>query len=83
MACGAGTSHPADAATLGRRVGSEETSPVGCDLALLKPLGVGAGRRGDCGGVPLDIVLGRWLWVLSARLIYAAPGPTAPMFRAE
>jgi predicted lysophospholipase L1 biosynthesis ABC-type transport system permease subunit len=29
-------------------------------------------------GIPLGIVLGRWLWVLFARQIYAVPRATVP-----
>ena len=30
-------------------------------------------------GVPLGIVLGRWLWTLFAREIYVVPEPTVPI----
>ena len=30
-------------------------------------------------GVPVGIVVGRWLWVLFARQIYAVPEPTVPV----
>ena len=30
-------------------------------------------------GVPLGIVLGRWLWDLFARAIYAVPEPSVPI----
>jgi len=30
-------------------------------------------------GVPMGIVLGRWLWTLFARNIYAVPEPTVPV----
>ena len=33
---------------------------------------------GIAAGVPLGIALGRWLWTLFARQIYAAPEPTVP-----
>jgi ABC-type antimicrobial peptide transport system permease subunit len=63
------------------------------DLALLETLGFthrqlaaavswqasGAAVVGIVVGVPLGIVLGRWLWVLFARLIYAVPEPTVPV----
>ena len=29
-------------------------------------------------GLPVGITLGRWLWVLFAREIYAVPQPTVP-----
>jgi ABC-type lipoprotein release transport system permease subunit len=29
-------------------------------------------------GTPLGVVLGRWLWTLFAREIYAVPDPTIP-----
>jgi hypothetical protein len=32
-------------------------------------------------GVPLGIVLGRWLWILFAREIYAVPEPTVPLLQ--
>jgi hypothetical protein len=62
------------------------------DLALLKTLGF-TGRQvsasvavqatlvGVAGlvvGLPAGIALGRWLWVLFARQIYAVPEPTVP-----
>ena len=62
------------------------------DLALLKALGF-TGRQvlasvavqttvvgviGLIAGLPLGIALGRWLWVLFARQIYAVPEPTVP-----
>jgi hypothetical protein len=31
-------------------------------------------------GLPLGIVLGRWLWTLFARGIYAVPDPATPVF---
>jgi hypothetical protein len=30
-------------------------------------------------GVPLGILLGRWLWTLFAREIYAVPEPSVPV----
>ena len=30
-------------------------------------------------GVPLGIVVGRWLWTLFARQIYAVPEPSVPV----
>ena len=30
-------------------------------------------------GLPVGIVLGRWLWVLFAHQIYAVPEPTVPV----
>jgi len=62
------------------------------DLALLKTLGF-TGRQvsasvavqatlvgvvGLVVGLPAGIALGRWLWVLFARQIYAVPEPTVP-----
>ncbi len=62
------------------------------DLALLKALGF-TGRQvsvsvavqatlvgllGLLVGLPVGIALGRWLWVLFARQIYAVPEPTVP-----
>jgi hypothetical protein len=62
------------------------------DLALLKTLGF-TGRQvsttvavqatvvgliGLVVGIPLGIVLGRWLWTAFAREIYAVPAPTVP-----
>jgi ABC-type lipoprotein release transport system permease subunit len=35
-----------------------------------------AGVLGVIAGVPLGILLGRWLWTLFARNIYAVPEPT-------
>jgi ABC-type lipoprotein release transport system permease subunit len=32
-------------------------------------------------GVPLGIVLGRWLWILFGREIYAVPEPTVPLLQ--
>ena len=63
------------------------------DLALLKTLGFThrqlaaavacqasyAAILGIATGVPLGIALGRWLWTLFARLIYAVPQPTVPV----
>jgi hypothetical protein len=60
------------------------------DLALLRTLGFSrrqlmatiawqasvAGVTGAVIGVPLGVVLGRWLWTLFARNIYAVPQPT-------
>jgi ABC-type lipoprotein release transport system permease subunit len=60
------------------------------DLALLRTLGFTrrqlmatvawqasvAGVLGVIVGVPLGILLGRWLWTLFARNIYAVPEPT-------
>ncbi|MGA2969046.1 MAG: FtsX-like permease family protein [Acidimicrobiales bacterium] len=60
------------------------------DLALLRTLGFSrrqlmatiawqasvAGVTGVVIGVPLGVVLGRWLWTLFARNIYAVPQPT-------
>jgi hypothetical protein len=62
------------------------------DLALLKTLGftqrqlLGAVAWqstittlvGLLIGIPLGVLLGRWLWILFARLIYAVPEPTVP-----
>jgi hypothetical protein len=39
-----------------------------------------AGVGGVVVGVPLGIVLGRWLWTLFARYINAVPEPTVPLF---
>jgi len=39
-----------------------------------------AGLSGVVVGVPLGIVLGRWLWTLFARYINAVPEPTVPLF---
>jgi hypothetical protein len=33
---------------------------------------------GVVGGMPLGIILGRWLWDLFAQQIYAVPEPTVP-----
>jgi hypothetical protein len=30
-------------------------------------------------GVPIGIVLGRWLWILFAQAIYAVPDPSVPV----
>ena len=63
------------------------------DLALLRTLGFtrrqltatiawqasGAGVTGAVIGVPLGVLLGRWLWTLFARNIYAVPQPTVPV----
>lgn len=63
------------------------------DLALLRTLGFTrrqltatvawqasvAGVTGIVFGEPLGIVLGRWLWTLFARGIYAVPAPTVPV----
>jgi putative ABC transport system permease protein len=63
------------------------------DLVLLKTLGFTqrqlaaavawqasvAAVVGIVVGVPVGIVLERWLWVLFARLIYAVPHPTVPV----
>jgi len=63
------------------------------DLALLRTLGFTrrqltatvawqasvAGVTGIVFGEPLGIVLGRWLWTLFARSIYAVPAPTVPV----
>ena len=35
---------------------------------------------GIVAGVPVGIVVGRWLWVLFAQQIYAVPEPTVPVF---
>jgi len=62
------------------------------ELALLKSLGFTGGQVsasvavqattiglfGLLVGIPLGIVLGRWLWVLFAHEIYAVPQPTVP-----
>jgi ABC-type lipoprotein release transport system permease subunit len=32
-------------------------------------------------GVPLGIFLGRWLWIIFAREIYAVPEPTVPVLQ--
>jgi hypothetical protein len=63
------------------------------DLALLKTLGFTqrqlaaalswqasvAAAIGIVIGVPLGIAVGRWLWTLFARQIYAVPEPTVPV----
>jgi ABC-type lipoprotein release transport system permease subunit len=63
------------------------------DLAVLKTLGftqrqlaatvawqaTGAAVIGIAVGVPLGIALGRWLWTLFARQIYAVPEPAVPV----
>jgi len=63
------------------------------DLALLKTLGFTKGQLaatvawqstiavaiGTAVGVPLGIVLGRWLWDLFARSIHAVPVPDVPV----
>jgi hypothetical protein len=63
------------------------------DLALLRTLGFTsrqlvatvawqasvAGAVGIIVGVPLGIVVGRWLWVLFARSVYVVPEPTVPI----
>ena len=62
------------------------------DLALLRTLGFTsrqllsavawqatvAGAIGAVFGIPLGIVVGRWLWTLFANNIYAVPRPTVP-----
>jgi hypothetical protein len=62
------------------------------DLAVLKTIGfiqrqvvatvswqaTAAAVIGIAAGVPLGIALGRWLWTLFARQIYAVPEPTVP-----
>ena len=62
------------------------------DLALLKALGFTqrqlaacvawqstvAAAAGVIAGIPLGIALGRWLWILFARDIYAVPRATVP-----
>lgn len=62
------------------------------DLALLKTLGFTrrqlvatvasqatiAGLVGVIIGIPIGVLLGRWLWTLFAREIYAVPQPTVP-----
>ena len=64
------------------------------DLALLKTIGFTerqlasavawqasvAALVGIVAGVPVGIVVGRWLWVLFAQQIYAVPEPTVPVF---
>ena len=63
------------------------------DLAVLKTIGFTqrqvaatvawqaavAAIIGIAAGVPLGITLGRWLWTLFARQIYAVPEPTVPI----
>jgi ABC-type lipoprotein release transport system permease subunit len=63
------------------------------DLALLKTLGFTKAQLaaavawqasvaaviGIVVGVPVGVALGRWLWVLFAREIYAVPEPTVPV----
>jgi ABC-type lipoprotein release transport system permease subunit len=63
------------------------------ELAMLRALGFSrrqlrstifwqatvAGSSGVVLGVPLGIVLGRWLWTLFARYIDAVPEPTVPV----
>jgi ABC-type lipoprotein release transport system permease subunit len=63
------------------------------DLAVLKTIGFTkrqvaatvawqaavAAIIGIAAGVPLGIILGRWLWTLFARQIYAIPEPTVPI----
>jgi ABC-type lipoprotein release transport system permease subunit len=63
------------------------------DLALLKTLGFTrrqlaasvawpasvAASIGVVVGVPIGIALGRWLWTLFARAIYAVPQPSVPV----
>ena len=63
------------------------------DLALLKTLGFTRRQLaatvawqaslvaviGTTVGTPVGVVLGRWLWVLFAREIYAVPDPTVPL----
>jgi hypothetical protein len=63
------------------------------DLALLKTLGFTKRQLaattawqastvaviGTVAGVPLGILLGRWLWTLFARGIHAVPDPTVPV----
>jgi ABC-type antimicrobial peptide transport system permease subunit len=63
------------------------------DLALLRTLGFTgrqllsavawqasvAGVIGAIFGIPLGIVIGRWLWTLFANNIYAVPRPTVPV----
>jgi ABC-type lipoprotein release transport system permease subunit len=63
------------------------------DLALLKTLGFTRRQLaatvawqasvaviiGVALGVPFGIALGRWLWILFAREIYAVPRPTVPV----
>jgi hypothetical protein len=63
------------------------------DLALLRTLGFTgrqllsavawqasvAGAIGVVFGIPIGIVVGRWLWTLFARNIYVVPEPTVPV----
>jgi hypothetical protein len=63
------------------------------DLALLKTFGFTqfqlasavswqasvAALIGIVLGVPLGIIVGRWLWILFARAIYAVPSPSVPV----
>jgi ABC-type lipoprotein release transport system permease subunit len=63
------------------------------DLALLKTLGFTRRQLvatvewqasvtaviGGVIGVPLGIIVGRWLWTLFARQIYAVPQPSVPV----
>jgi hypothetical protein len=63
------------------------------DLALLRTLGFTrrqlvatvawqasvAGTVGVVAGVPLGIIIGRWLWILFARGVYVVPDPTVPV----
>ena len=63
------------------------------DLALLKTFGFTqfqlasavswqasvAAVIGIVFGVPIGIVVGRWLWILFARAIYAVPSPSVPV----
>ncbi|MBV9204484.1 MAG: FtsX-like permease family protein, partial [Actinobacteria bacterium] len=63
------------------------------DLAVLKTIGFTrrqlaatvawqatvAGTIGTAAGIPLGIALGRWLWILFARQIYAVPEPVVPV----
>jgi ABC-type lipoprotein release transport system permease subunit len=65
------------------------------DLALLKTLGLTerqlaatvawqasvAATIGIVVGVPLGIALGRWLWILFTREIYAVPDATVPVLQ--
>jgi hypothetical protein len=65
------------------------------DLALLKILGFTRRQLavavaweasvvafvGIVVGVPIGIILGRWLWILLARDIYAVPAPTVPVLQ--
>lgn len=63
------------------------------ELALLKTFGFTQRQLAACvawqstvaatigviAGIPLGIVLGRWLWILFAHQIYAVPRPTVPV----